>query len=374
MAVVPPPDNLAKDQWFRWIVEGVSDYAFVFVDPEGHVVGWNVGAERITGYAADEIVGSHISRFYPAEAVAVDRPRQVLRKAREQGRVEDEAWRIRKDGSRFWASITMNALNDERGSLRGFGVVVHDLSERKRALDEIRELNQELTRRSDRLKAANGELEVFASAVAHDLRIPLRLINTLARLMQESYGARLDAGAAQLLRAIDRNSERLASMIGDLLEFCRVVGQPVRTEEVDMNALVADTWHELERWSGARLVVDDLPRASGDRSLLRHVWMNLLSNAVKFSAEADDPRIHVGGRIEDGAVVYWVEDNGIGFDMGHAERLFNIFQRLHSPGEYEGTGVGLAIVQRIVKRHRGEVRAKSEPGRGARFEFSIPIR
>ena len=247
-------------------------------------------------------------------------------------------------------------------------------------IDELIRHEQELEAlvkiRTERLEEANRELEAFTYSVSHDLRAPLRAVEGLSRVLEEDYGEVLDQGGKDLLVEVGKNARRMKDLINDLLEFSRLGKKAVRCSEIDMEGLAREVFYELttgEQRRGVEFVVEELPRARGDPALVRQVLHNLISNAIKFSSTREIARIRVGfvpgGR---GEKVYYVRDNGIGFEMKHAPRLFGLFQRLHSVEEYEGTGVGLSIVERIVRRHGGRVWAEGSPGRGAVFYFALP--
>ena len=343
---------------FRLLVEGVKDYAILTIDTEGRVTSWNAGAELIKGYASAEILGRHFSLFYPEEARAQGWPERELQLAASQGRFEDEGWRVRKDGGRFWANVVITAMRDEAGVIRGFSKITRDLSERKHAEQALQALNQ--------------ELESFTYSVSHDLRAPLRAIDGYARMLDEDYANRLDVEAQRLIGVVRANARRMGQLIDDLLAFSRLGRQQPTRVRLDMSALAREAADELRGGRPATIAVAPLPSAQADHALLRQVWTNLIGNALKYSAKQAEARVDIGAREEAGENVYWVRDNGAGFDMRYAEKLFGVFQRLHRADEFEGTGVGLAIVQRIVARHGGRVWAEGAPGAGACFYFSLP--
>ena len=233
------------------------------------------------------------------------------------------------------------------------------------------ELEQRVEERTGELHAANQELESFSYSVSHDLRAPLRAIDGFGRILEEDYGGQLDAEGVRLLGVVRANSRRMGQLIDDLLEFSRLSRQPVAKQAVDMGALAREVTATL-RPAPAQVELAPLPHAAADPALLRQVWVNLIDNALKYSGKQPAPRIEIGGREERAETLYWVRDNGVGFDMRYADKLFGVFQRLHAAAEFPGTGVGLAIVQRLVARHGGRVWAESKPGEGACFFFSLP--
>lgn len=249
-----------------------------------------------------------------------------------------------------------------------------DITQRVEAERQIEMLNDELSQQVEELSAVNRELETFSYSVSHDLRAPLRAVDGFSRILMEDHAARLEPEAQRLLGRIRHNVRRMGNLIDDLLQFSRLSRKEMEPVPVDMDRLVQAVLDDLVRSSAPQvtLTVETLPPAVGDADLLRQVWTNLVQNAIKYSGKRPDPALAVGAAQEAGMVRYWIRDNGVGFDMAYADKLFGVFQRLHSPEEFEGTGVGLAIVQRIVHRHGGQVGAESSPGQGATFWFTLP--
>jgi signal transduction histidine kinase len=241
-----------------------------------------------------------------------------------------------------------------------------------RVKEHAAELEARVQSRTAELEASNKELESFSYSVSHDLRAPLRAVDGYARMLEEDHGARLDGEGRRLLAVVREASMRMGQLIDDLLAFSRLGRQEPSRRPLDMTALAREVLAELNSGARAHVELSALPAASADPALLKQVWSNLVSNALKYSGKRQDPRIEVGGRDAPGESVYWVRDNGVGFDMRYADKLFGVFQRLHRADEFPGTGVGLAIVQRVVARHGGRVWAESKPGEGACFYFSLP--
>jgi light-regulated signal transduction histidine kinase (bacteriophytochrome) len=246
------------------------------------------------------------------------------------------------------------------------------------ALEEIERLNTELEQRvqqrTGQLQAVNQELEAFTYSVSHDLRAPLRGMSGFARVLEEDYGDRLDEDGRRYLEIIKSNAAQMGQLIDDLLSLSRLGRQPLRATTLSMESLVQEAFRQAAADapdSPIELSVEPLPNCRGDANLVRQVLINLLSNAVKFSRNAAAPRVEVGSKRENGEVAYFVRDNGAGFDMRYAGKLFGVFQRLHGPDEFAGTGVGLAIVKRIIDRHGGRVWAEGEVGKGATFYFTL---
>jgi len=483
------------EERFRLLVGSVRDYAIFMLDPSGHVASWNHGAQQIKGYKPEEILGQHFSRFYPPEALAAGAPAASLRAAAETGRFEEENWRIRKDGSRFWADVVITPIRDGRGTLLGFAKVTRDLSERQRAEEAMRASEEQfrtlavtasdaiitadshgdityynpgaerifgyafqevrgkpltvlmperlreahrtglarylatgearvvgrtvelvgqkrdgaefplelslaswkrgpafaftaivrditerkaaeetLRRYAAQLESANAELEAFAYSVSHDLRAPLRSLDGFSQALLEDYADRLDAQGTDYLRRVRSGSQRMAQLIDDLLNLSRVTRAQMRVGSVDLSALAEGIATELQKSDPSRRVefaIAPALLAQADPGLLGVVLENLLGNAWKFTGKRLGARIEVGVTPHNGRPTYFVRDNGAGFDMTYADKLFGAFQRLHRSGEFEGTGIGLATVQRIIHRHGGRIWAEAAPDQGATFYFTL---
>jgi signal transduction histidine kinase len=234
------------------------------------------------------------------------------------------------------------------------------------------ELESRVLERTAELEAVNKELASFSYSVSHDLRAPLRAVDGYARMLEEDYAARLDGEGRRLLSVVRDSAGRMGQLIDDLLAFSRLSRQPLARHSVDNQRLVEEVIAEVRGDSRAAIEVGELQAAGGDRALLKQVWVNLVGNALKYSSKREAPRVEIGSHVEGEENIYWVRDNGAGFDMRYAAKLFSVFQRLHAQEEFAGTGVGLAIVQRVVSRHGGRVWAEGKPDAGATFFFSLP--
>ena len=350
-----------SEQTFQLLVESVQDCAIFMLGPDGRIASWNAGAERINGYRAHEIIGEHFSTFYPLDDVAQGKPQWALEIAEREGRHEDEGWRVRKDGTRFWANAMISPMRDSHGGLIGYAKVTRDLTQRRRAEQALAQSNQELER--------------FSYSVSHDLRAPLRAINGFAQALFDDHAARLDDDGKRLLTVIRDSAKLGGALIDGLLNFSRLGRQALTRAPVDLTALTEGVVAELRQTQGpvaVEVVLTPLPPTTGDAALLRNVLINLIGNAFKFSAKRAHPRVEIGAQQDGPEVTYYVKDNGVGFDMQYAGKLFGVFQRLHRPDEFEGTGVGLALAQRIVQRHGGRIWAEGNVDEGATFFFTLP--
>ncbi len=488
--VTPSPRGDTTDQ-FRLLVDQVREYAIFMLDTTGHVTSWNDGARRIKGYEADEIIGRHFSCFYARDDNAAGAPDQHIDRARADGQVEYEGWRIRRDGSRFWASVVLTAIHDDTGALTGFAKVTRDLTawrdaeeERDRLLRQtdkrLRELRclhriaeairreppfdvlleriarvipeamkepeqahaairfdehawssdpwpdsgieliepirhagsergaitvayerlpderheaafseeerevirsvaiavEETVARHQRardLERYAHELESFSYSVSHDLRAPLRALDGFSQALALKYPDAFDERGYDYLQRIRNASQRMSQLIDALLRLSRISRQTMQWAPVDLSALAQEVIQELRDAEPEHHVTvhcEPQLRVWGDAPLLRIVLQNLLGNAWKFSRYAAHPTIEIG-RDRQHRNHFYVHDNGSGFDSRYIDRLFGAFQRLHSESEFEGTGIGLVTVKRIVGRHGGSVWAESEPGDGATFWFEL---
>jgi signal transduction histidine kinase len=248
--------------------------------------------------------------------------------------------------------------------------------ERREAEDKIKKLNQDLQYHAAKLEASYKDMESFSYSASHDLRSPLINIHALSRLLVKDYGDGLDDNGRQLLNRIQENVKKMEQLINDLLAFSHVSSKEIRTSEINMEALTKEVFEEFRptiRNRSVQLKMKDLPSAYGDQSMMRQVFANLFSNAIKFTKAKEIAIIEVGGNTEGNENIYYVKDNGAGFDMVHADKLFALFHRLHSQNEFEGTGIGLVIIKRIIDKHGGRVWAEGKPNEGAKFCFSLPI-
>jgi signal transduction histidine kinase len=254
-------------------------------------------------------------------------------------------------------------------------LAIEDITERKKGEDDIKKMNEDLKHRAIELEATYKELETFSYSVSHDLRTPLLGINGLSRILLERYSNHLDAKGQQFLSIIHSNTQKMVQLIDDLLTFSRSEHQEMKPSTIDMGELAKGVFEELKSIISEQALLLDvktLPPARGDHSMIHQVFVNLLSNAIKFTRPKGAGVIEIGCIVKENQNIYYVKDNGIGFNMQYAEKLFGVFQRHHTADEFEGTGVGLAIVQRIINRHGGQVWAEGKVNEGATFYFTLP--
>jgi len=363
-----------SDLRYRLLIEGVADYAIFSMDSHGNITSWNTGAERIKGYKPEEIVGKHFSTFYTEEDRKAGLPEHVLRTAEQTGHFTGEGWRVRKNGSRFWASVVVTPLRDEEGNLCGFSKVTRDMSDRKALLDQLQQHAHELELRVRERDESNAELEAFAYSVSHDLRAPLRAISGFAEALHDEYRDRLDEVGRDYLNEVTSAAGRLNTLVQDLLEYGRVgrINMPLASVSVETAI------------NGARRQLGELPpgtlsvavpaglQVRGYPQVLAQVIFNLLANGLKFHKPHAAPKVDISVETRNGMVRLNIRDNGIGIAPEHQERIWNVFERLHDRESYVGTGIGLAIVKRAMSRMNGSCGVDSKPGEGSTFWIELP--
>ncbi|MBW0169053.1 MAG: PAS domain-containing sensor histidine kinase [Hydrogenophaga sp.] len=374
----------ASEQRYRLMVDAIQDYCIYFVDENGGITEWTESAQRLHGHSRSQIMGRSYEVLLAADNAGEDEvdPGQVLRLAKAHGQWETRGWRLREDGSRFWAHTVLTALRNEAGELQGLSSITRDMTAAKSLEDVMNDLNRELEKRvaerTQQLVAANKDLDVFSHMVSHDLRAPLRHIASFVSLLQEQMGESTDALALQYQNSIAKASKRMSLMIEGLLEYARLGRVAIETQPVPISQLVQGVIAHLKQENPDRriewVIENDLPVVRGDAMLLAQALGNLLGNSVKYTRPRDVARIELGWKVNPvGGRTFFIADNGVGFDLEKAHNLFVMFQRQHHSMDFEGTGTGLALSQRIIERHGGRIWAETAPGEGCTFYFTLPF-
>ncbi|MEP6465192.1 MAG: PAS domain S-box protein [Parafilimonas sp.] len=383
-------ETLTKsEERYHLMVKEVQDYAILYLNREGIVENWNEGAEKIKGYKAEEIIGKSFSNFYTEGDRKGQLPQKLLNLAAQNGKAVQEGWRLRKDGSLFWASVVITALHNEKKEVIGFSKVTHDLTAKKEADDALKVKQFELEQKNIELEKMNKELQSFAYISSHDLQEPLRKIQTFATRITETEKENLSENGKDLFKRMQASAERMQSLIDDLLSYSRTHTLERDFQKVNLNTVVEKVKEELKeeiQQKNATIENHAICEVNIIPFQFQQLFYNLISNSLKF-ANADQ-RLHItiesehgkGSKFENQGLnsnaAYChitVADNGIGFESQYKEKIFELFQRLHGKNEYRGTGIGLAIVKRIVENHNGIITANGELGKGATFDIYLPV-
>lgn len=356
-----------------------SPDGIVLVGPDGCILQANIAQGQMYRYdPPSDLIGVHATQLVALSSR--DYSVQIMRRRLNGEDIQPVEYElVRKDGTTFFGEISATILRKSDGTVSGYICVTHDITDRRRAKEEIEALNAELEqrvlKRTAQLEAVNKELESFSYSVSHDLRAPLRAIDGFSETLLEDYGQMLDDQGRDYLDRVRRAAQHMGRLIEDLLKLSRITRMEFQGEKVDLSALVRSV-AEMCRQNNPRQVVDLLIQEGvvvwGDSNLLRIAITNLLDNAWKFTSHTTHPRIEFGVTVKDGKAVHYIQDNGAGFDMANINKLFDAFQRFHSANEFPGTGIGLATVKRIMDLHGGRIWAESEIHKGATFFLTLP--
>ena len=352
----------SNEEYYKKMVEEITDYAIFLLDPEGLVRTWNKGAERIKGYTPEEIIGQHFRIFYTQHDKKKGLPEKLLRQAVKFGKTSLEGWRVRKDGTTFCASIVITALHDKNDHIIGFTKITKDLTDRK-LIEDVRQLAQK-----------NKELEQLVYITSHDLQEPLSSITGFANILEQNYGEQLDEEGNKYLHYLTQSCSHMSTLIKALLDYS-LIGRERKLERVNCNKLVSqvtDNLYHAIHENNARIIVGELPTLDANSVELELLFQNLIGNAIKFRREDTSTEIIIRASKQKDVWEFSIRDNGIGIDEQFQEKIFNIFQRLHNKSEFEGTGIGLAHCKKIVSLYGGKIWVESTPGEGSTFHFTLP--
>jgi PAS domain S-box-containing protein len=368
-----------NEDFLDTIIEHIPNMLFVKDAEHLNFVRFNNAGEKLLGYSRDELIGKNDYDFFPKEQADffISKDREIIDSGKSLD-IPEEPISTRLSGLRYLHTRKIPIFADD-GSPRYLLGISEDITEHKREEAELRALKADLeirvAERTSQLESANKELEAFSYSVSHDLRSPLRAINGFSQMLLEDYSDKLDEEGKRLLNVVRENTTRMGQLIDDILKFSRAGRQDLAFSEINMEKLAHAVVDELQPDSGkVQVEIERIPATAGDPAMMRQVFVNLLSNSIKFSRKKEPAMIKVGGSIKDDEAIYFVKDNGAGFDMKYADKLFGVFQRLHGVNEFEGTGIGLAIVKRIITRHGGRVWAEGNLKEGATIYFALPIK
>jgi PAS domain S-box-containing protein len=367
-------DRREAEMRYRILIEGVTDYAIYSLDKNGNITSWNSGAQRIKKYTAEEIIGKHFSQFYTKEDAEAGLPAKVLETAATTGHYEGEGWRVRKDGSQFWSSVVVTPLRDEAGELIGYSKITRDVTDRMNLLEKIQHHADELEVRIAERERTNAELEAFSYSVSHDLRSPLRAIEGFTDIVLTDFKEQLPEQVVELLENVVLSATRMNRLVEDLLNYSRLGRVEIEFAPVSIAIAVKDASAQVDAAlrNKIKTSIDPSLLVSANMATLTQALFNLINNGLKFYSPGQTPHVEVSARREGPNIMIEVCDEGIGIAPQHQERIFQVFERLHSQETYPGTGIGLAIVKRGIQRLGGTIRLESEPGKGSRFYISLP--
>jgi len=369
-----------SEERYHQMVDEVEDYAIVLLDRNGYILNWNRGAQKIKGYSEAEIVGQHFRLFYLPSDREQEVPENLIRQAMETGKAIHEGWRVRKDGTIFWGSLVLTALHNTQGEVIGFTKVTRDLTERKDAEDQLNQYNREL-------EEQNRELQQFAYAAAHDMKEPLRKVQYYISALMSTTAPKLPEKEKLWLDKTADAASRMQGLIDDILTYTRVSNKKSSSHsEINLQELIREIFQDYQESiekDSIQITVGALPVVSGIPYQVRQLFDNLINNAIKYRDASRQLHIEIkASRIitrdeelpekKKSFHLISVSDNGIGFEQEYAEKIFEMFERLHGRGEYPGSGIGLALCRKIAQNHGGFINALGAPGEGATFDVILP--
>ena len=354
--------ELQAADFYRMQVRELRGYAMFVIDTRGILTSWNEGVQNLLGYSEQEWIGQHASMIFTPADKAMEVCESEMRLTQETGSATDIRWHRRKDGSEFFANGFMNVLRDGDGVLIGYAKIMSDETARKQLQDSLTE--------------SNSALEQFAYVASHDMQEPLRTMSAYSQLLINNYQGKLDDKADLYLNFIIKASARMSSLVNDLLAYARLTTEEGRPSSVALDEDLETALTHLDQAiqeSGASVTHDPMPTLPVDRGQIVRLFQNLVGNAIKYRKPDERPQVHISAEQKGAEWVISIRDNGIGFDPQDAAAIFEPFKRLHTTGDYPGTGVGLAICRRIVQAQKGRIWAESQPGEGATFSFTLPL-
>jgi PAS domain S-box-containing protein len=375
-----------KISYLASLTENTSD-AIISTDEKGIIRSWNKAAEENYGYRREEVIG----KFAPSviqSGLSEEDIKGLQSEILKKGLISREVLQKSRDGRRLFTMVSTSPIIDEKDQIRGFVSVIRDITDRKNLEEQLKVFNRELARQveektanllraNEQLAISNRDLEQFAYIASHDLQEPLRAVRSFLQLLEKKYMGQLDEQGMLYISQAVEGSKRMKDLITGLLNFSRLGRRQMKAEEVDMNQVANEVIQSLRpAVSEASVQVNllPLPTVTGDAGQLGQVLQNLVSNAIKYRSLERTPEIGIGAEEKKQGVLFYVKDNGIGFDKKHEDVIFNVFYRLHTATEYPGTGIGLAICKKIVELHDGRIWVESEPGKGSTFYFTLPNR
>lgn len=378
-----------NEERYQRMIKEIEDYAILSLSPGGMIENWNEGAQKIKGYTAEEIVGKNFSIFYTQADKESGLPGKLLNEAAQKGKATHEGWRVRKDGTRFWGSILITALHDDQNRVVGYSKVTRDLTDRKNAEDAIRIANKKLEQKNEALEKMNKELESFTYISSHDLQEPLRKIRTFAGRILEKESMNLSESGKDYFERMTNAANRMQTLIQDLLTFSRLNTTEHVFETVDPVSIIQDVlsdFQEAVTEKKASISIGSMENMKVIPFQFRQLINNLVSNSLKYSEPGIPPKITITESVVDGGNIgndllreeeyhhIIFRDEGIGFEPRFNEKIFEVFQKLHGKDQYPGTGIGLAIVKKIIENHAGHITASGQPGKGVTFDIFLPVR